>query len=444
VRGVGAALAFTALAAAAGASATPIASPPAAIAQSWAVRVIARGSAGGTAVVGVPPAVVPSKAGSFAYPADGSVISTGAVSASASTSVDSKAEASASSSVAGVSIFRGQIRIGLVRVGASGATGERRATGSFGGIEVRDVVVLGHAVIHPRMRIRNWGLLRLSTTAVDRRWSGYAGAVTGVDIRLTAAHGGLPAGSEIELGHSQVSVQTAPFMVEKLEEKIHARLDALGPPLGDRPQLLPRVTGPLIGVPQLVTPPLGPIAYVFPVYGPSSVFDVYGSYRADVGFHHGDDLLGSLGQPVVAVADGTVFSVGWNRLGGNRLWLRDHQGNLFYYAALAAFSTATHNGARVRAGQVIGFVGNTGNDDGSETHLHFEVHPVSLLYLGYDGGVDPLSYLHSWKPLQSLPYPVATGWAPSPPGASKMPLPGAMLIGSADIASAGLGIAKRG
>jgi murein DD-endopeptidase MepM/ murein hydrolase activator NlpD len=217
----------------------------------------------------------------------------------------------------------------------------------------------------------------------------------------------------------------------------------LGPLPGDRPQLLPKTAAPLVGVPQLVTPPLDGGPYVFPVYGVSSYIDTYGADRPDVNYHHGDDIFGELGQPLLAVADGTVFSIGWNRLGGNRLWLRDHQGNLFYYAHLAAFSISARNGARVNAGEVIGFMGNTGDAEGTSTHVHFEVHPVSLLYLGYDGAVDPTTYLQSWKRIQNLPFPVATGWAPSPPGVVKAPQPGAMLIGSTDIASAaGLAAAK--
>ena len=115
----------------------------------------------------------------------------------------------------------------------------------------------------------------------------------------------------------------------------------------------------------------------------------------------------------MAVADGTTFSVGWNKIGGNRLWLRDRQGNAFYYAHLAAFSTLVFNGAHVRAGQVVGFMGNTGDADTTPTHLHFEVHPVSLLYLGYDGAVDPSPYLDEWRHLRDLPYPIPPGWAPS-------------------------------
>ena len=62
-----------------------------------------------------------------------------------------------------------------------------------------------------------------------------------------------------------------------------------------------------------------------------------------------------------AVADGTVFSVGWNDIGGFRFWLRDRQGNQFYFAHLSAFSPLAVDGNEVRAGQVIGFVGNTGD-----------------------------------------------------------------------------------
>ena len=168
----------------------------------------------------------------------------------------------------------------------------------------------------------------------------------------------------------------------------------------------------------------------------------YGADRSDVTYHHGEDIFGELGQPLLAVANGTVFSVGWNRAGGNRLWLRDHQGNLFYYAHLAAFSTNARNGARVKAGEVIGFMGNTGYAESAATHLHFEVHPVSLIYLGYDGAVDPTTYIESWRRLRNLPFPVATGWAPSPPGVARTPEPGALLIGATDIATGGLRAAR--
>jgi hypothetical protein len=176
--------------------------------------------------------------------------------------------------------------------------------------------------------------------------------------------------------------------------------------------------------------------YVFPVYGPVSFGDTFGAARSDVTYHHGDDIFGQLGQPLLAVADGTLFSVGWNKIGGNRLWLLDNEGNQFYYAHLSAFSTAAVNGARVKAGEVIGFMGRTGDAEGTPYHLHFEVHPVAFLYLGYDGAVDPTSYLEAWSHQQDLPFPALTGWAPSVPGGGSAPEPGAILLGMSDISTA--------
>ena len=113
-------------------------------------------------------------------------------------------------------------------------------------------------------------------------------------------------------------------------------------------------------------------------------------------------IFAPLGAPLLAVADGTVFSVGWNDVGGWRLWLRDRKGNEFYYAHLSAYTTLARNGAHVKAGQVLGFVGNTGDAQGTPFHLHFEVHPVSMLFLGYDGAVNPTKYLDAWKRLDDV------------------------------------------
>ena len=156
--------------------------------------------------------------------------------------------------------------------------------------------------------------------------------------------------------------------------------------------------------PPTVTPKLTAGGYVFPVYGPSGYGDTFGAPRGDVsgGWHHGDDIFAPLGAPLLAVADGTVFSVGWNEIGGWRLWLRDSGGNEFYYAHLSAYTTLAVNGTHVHAGDVLGFVGNTGDAAGTPFHLHFEVHPVSLLFLGYDGAVDPTTYLDAWKHLEDV------------------------------------------
>jgi hypothetical protein len=123
------------------------------------------------------------------------------------------------------------------------------------------------------------------------------------------------------------------------------------------------------------------------------------------GWHHGVDVFAAGGTPLVAVADGRLFSVGWNAIGGWRLWLRDRQGNEFYYAHLSAFAPEVRNGAAVRAGQVIGYVGDTGDALGTPPHLHFEVHPADLVGLGYDlSAVDPYPYLTAWRRVQDVAF----------------------------------------
>ena len=182
------------------------------------------------------------------------------------------------------------------------------------------------------------------------------------------------------------------------------------------------------------TPTLSGGPYVFPVIGTVAFSDTWGAPRATVAWHHGVDIFAPAGTPVVAVADGTLFSVGWNRVGGRRLWLRDRQGNWFYYAHLSGFSPLAVEGARVWAGAVVGYVGTTGDAVGTPPHLHFEVHPVSLLSLGYDGAVNPFPYVSAWPRLQrGLEQPAAGATGAS--GAAGAPTPGAILLGFTDIST---------
>jgi hypothetical protein len=91
------------------------------------------------------------------------------------------------------------------------------------------------------------------------------------------------------------------------------------------------------------------------------------------------------------------------------------------------------NGAIVDAGDVLGFVGDTGDAKGTPDHLHFEVHPVGLLGLGYDGAVDPTPYLDSWKRLEDLQFDTLPGWVPHT--SANAPKAGAILLQSTDISS---------
>jgi murein DD-endopeptidase MepM/ murein hydrolase activator NlpD len=131
--------------------------------------------------------------------------------------------------------------------------------------------------------------------------------------------------------------------------------------------------------------------YVFPVAGGAHYGHDFGNFRADTGFHQGSDLFAPEGTPLVAVQSGVLHNVGWNRLGGWRLWIEDVNGNWFYYAHLSAFSPIAVDGARVSAGDVVGFVGHTGDAVGGPSHTHFEIHP------GGKWSVPPYDYLQAWQ-----------------------------------------------
>jgi murein DD-endopeptidase MepM/ murein hydrolase activator NlpD len=395
---------------------------PGAAATAWGIKVSVPNQSGTstTSVVSPPngnPAVE-----KFAYPSDGSIVTADSSTASAITEVTANASARAESVVTALSLFKGEITADAVTARASAGTGYSGAGGNVNGSGVTNLKVNGQAVsltapTPTKVTLADWGQLTIGSAAVDRSApdgaKGYRGFVTEIDIHLTADHGGLPANSEIQIGYADAAAQTAPPAAATTPTTTTDTLPVTTTPdvsSADSPRDRVRRGNPAASTgPLKVHPKLTAGHYVFPVYGPSSYIDTFGAARSDVTYHHGDDIFGQLGQPLVAVTDGTVFSVGWNKIGGNRLWLLDGQGNQFYYAHLSAFSTAAVNGARVKAGEVVGFMGRTGDAEGTPYHLHFEVHPVSFLYLGYDGAVDPTPYLDAWRHQKDLPFPVAGG-----------------------------------
>jgi murein DD-endopeptidase MepM/ murein hydrolase activator NlpD len=119
---------------------------------------------------------------------------------------------------------------------------------------------------------------------------------------------------------------------------------------------------------------------VFPVDGPFELDDSWGAFRADLAVdthshgHDATDIMAPLGTPVVAIESGTLDRVGWNALGGWRLWIKGVSGTDYYYAHMSAYAPGLAEGTPVLAGQYLGRVGNTGNAAGGPTHLHLEVH----------------------------------------------------------------------
>ena len=370
--------------------------------------------------------------GSFDY--DNGLVTSSSANASASALAGPSASATASAEVNGLSLFGGEITAKSVVAQAHAEARAGAAKGDSNGSAVTELVALGQPVTGNTVQLADWGsLTTVAGAASGSPATGYRGSVTALEIMLTADHGGLPAGTTILVGYAEVAAQAAP--PEPPVTVPQPPKSKSGSTAGKAPEPAPGF--PPVRQPPDITPKLTAGGYVFPVYGPSSFTDTFGAFRGDVsgGWHHGDDIFAPLGAPLLAVASGTVFSVGWNKIGGNRLWLRDGQGNLFYYAHLSAFSPLAVNGSKVSAGDVVGFVGNTGDAEGTPFHLHFEIHPVGLLGLGYDGAVNPTSYLLAWKHLQDVSFAGGDAWAPLH-SLGSAPKPGAILLTATDISTA--------
>ena len=91
--------------------------------------------------------------------------------------------------------------------------------------------------------------------------------------------------------------------------------------------------------------------------------------------HQGVDIMADFGTPLYAVERGIITRVGVDTLGGTKLWVKGQSGTYYYYAHLAGYAEGMVEGALVNAGDVVGFVGDTGNAQGGAPHLHFQVHP---------------------------------------------------------------------
>ncbi|MFP5326981.1 MAG: peptidoglycan DD-metalloendopeptidase family protein, partial [Acidimicrobiia bacterium] len=119
--------------------------------------------------------------------------------------------------------------------------------------------------------------------------------------------------------------------------------------------------------------------FVFPIAGPHSYSDTFGAPRMFgtpyAHLHQGTDIFAASGTPLVACERGVVTKVGTDRLGGIKLWIVGASGTRYYYAHLSGYAPNITEGLVVNAGDLVGFVGNTGNAISTPAHLHFEVHP---------------------------------------------------------------------
>ena len=106
----------------------------------------------------------------------------------------------------------------------------------------------------------------------------------------------------------------------------------------------------------------------------SHIPDTFKDARDGARVHNAEDILAKRGTPVLAAADGSVLHVGTNTLGGNVIWTTDPSRSFaFYYAHLERFAKGLHDGQQLSRGEVIGYVGTTGNAPKDIPHLHFQL-----------------------------------------------------------------------
>jgi murein DD-endopeptidase MepM/ murein hydrolase activator NlpD len=406
-------------------------------ASAFGVRVIVPGKNPATAGAITSPPQAASSLVRWSY-GDGAV-SVGAISAGTrATTGDGRAVSRAAVSISSISLFGGEVTADSVSLKATAHASSSVAGGTLADSSVTNVAVFGEPVaigVNGRVALGDWGYAVLLEQAVVRQNTasrrGHRGFVAGMHVHLTADHGGLPAGTEIYIGYG-VAAATA---LKQAPAPPPAPPPDHTPPPDDHHHHHPPSDSPeappVASPPSDINPQLTEDGYVFPVYGPSSFTDDFRAGRASTGWHHGNDIFAPVGAPVLAVAEGTLFLVGWNTIGGNRLWLRDMQGNEFYYAHLSAFSPLAKEGQHVEAGDVIGFVGATGDAVGTPPHLHFEIHPVELLWMGYDGVINPYPYLLAWRRQADVSFDVS-GWTPP---AGKAPPPPVVLLQADDISA---------
>ena len=141
--------------------------------------------------------------------------------------------------------------------------------------------------------------------------------------------------------------------------------------------------------------------FVFPVASPHTFSEDFGDPRLpgtpQAHTHQGCDVVAAEGTELYAAERGVITQVNGSGLGGNGVWLKGESGTYYYYAHLSAYVLGLAAGQLVEAGQLIGYVGHTGDAYGP--HLHFEVHP--------NGGpaVDPYPILLAADPQSAVAAP---------------------------------------
>lgn len=129
----------------------------------------------------------------------------------------------------------------------------------------------------------------------------------------------------------------------------------------------------------------------FPVAGAANYTDDWHQARFTPSFHlhKGTDVFAARGTPMISPVDGVVrFTT--EAVGGKSAYVTEPDGTYYYFTHMEAFPPGVRSGVAIKRGDLVGFVGSSGNAAGGATHLHLQVHPR--------GGapVNPKPYLDRW------------------------------------------------
>jgi peptidoglycan LD-endopeptidase LytH len=141
------------------------------------------------------------------------------------------------------------------------------------------------------------------------------------------------------------------------------------------------------GVAKLYTQtPESTIAMPLAEVSKKQIADTWQAPRGEGRRHQGQDIFAPRGTPVLSATNGYVLRIGLNNLGGQTVSVIGSGGRVYYYAHLDSYAPGLEVGDWVSTRTVLGYVGTTGNAQGTPPHLHFGVYTVN-------GAINPLPLL---------------------------------------------------
>ena len=129
----------------------------------------------------------------------------------------------------------------------------------------------------------------------------------------------------------------------------------------------------------------------------SQIANTWGAARGEGRSHEGQDIFAPKGTPILSATSGYVVKIGNDNLGGRTVSVVGDGGRKYYYAHLDSYARNLEVGDFVARQTVLGYVGTTGNADGTPPHLHFGVYTTT-------GAINPLPLLTD-RPQEKKPVP---------------------------------------